>query len=60
MNGRIVDLREVLKEGNENPLDLHRHKKHTVEAVVDRLVVNADARQRLAESIEARAWGTGR
>ena len=53
VNGRIVDLREVLKEGNENPLDLHRHKKHTVEAVVDRLVVNADARQRLAESIEA-------
>ncbi|MFT5424090.1 MAG: excinuclease ABC subunit A [Phycisphaerales bacterium] len=53
VNGEIVDLREALKEGGENPLDLHRHKKHTVEAVVDRLVLKDGVRQRLAESIEA-------
>ncbi len=53
VNGSVVDLREVLKEGDENPLNLHRYKKHTVEAVVDRVVLKDDARQRLAESIEA-------
>ncbi|USO00425.1 MAG: excinuclease ABC subunit UvrA [Phycisphaeraceae bacterium] len=53
VNAEIVDLREVLKEGHENPLNLHRHKKHTLEAVVDRLVIRDDARQRLAESVEA-------
>ncbi len=53
VNGEVVDLREVLKEGAENPLNLHRYKKHTVEAVVDRVVIKEDARQRLAESIEA-------
>ena len=53
VNGNIVDLRDALKEGGENPLELHRHKKHTVEAVVDRLVIKPDGRQRLVESIEA-------
>lgn len=53
VNGDIVDLREVLKNENENPLNLHRHKKHDVDAVVDRITIKADARQRLAESIEA-------
>ncbi len=55
VNGDIVDLRETLKEDNENPLKLHRHKKHTIDAVVDRVVVkpDADTRQRLVESIEA-------
>jgi excinuclease UvrABC ATPase subunit len=53
VNGDIVDLRDALKEGGENPLGLHRYKKHTIEVVVDRIVVRDDARQRLAESIEA-------
>jgi excinuclease ABC subunit A len=53
VNGRIVELRDVLKEPGENPLDLGRYEKHDVEAVVDRIVIAADARQRLAESIEA-------
>jgi excinuclease ABC subunit A len=53
VNGRIVDLREVLKDERENPLDLHRHKKHDVDAVVDRIAIRSDARQRLAESIES-------
>lgn len=53
VNGDVVDLREALKEGGDNPLNLHRYKKHTVEVVVDRVVIRDDARQRLAESIEA-------
>ena len=53
VNGEIVDLRDALKEGGDNPLKLHRYKKHSVEAVVDRLAIKPEARQRLAESIEA-------
>ena len=53
VNGELVELRDALKEGDENPLKLHRYKAHTVEAVVDRVVVRADARQRLVESVEA-------
>ncbi|MBS0197116.1 MAG: excinuclease ABC subunit UvrA [Planctomycetes bacterium] len=53
VNGKLVDLREALKEPGENPLGLGRHEKHTIDAVVDRLAIAHDARQRLAESIEA-------
>lgn len=55
VNGELVDLRDALKEDNENPLKLHRYKKHTVEAVVDRVVLrdDDDSRQRLVESVEA-------
>ncbi|MAY73548.1 MAG: excinuclease ABC subunit A [Phycisphaerae bacterium] len=53
VNGSVVELRDALKEGGENPLDLHRHKKHTIEAVIDRIVVREDQRQRLVESVEA-------
>lgn len=53
VNGDIIDLRDALKEDNENPLKLHRHKKHSIDAVVDRVVIKDDSRQRLVESIEA-------
>jgi len=58
VNGVIVDLREVLKDAGDNPLKLGRYEKHDVDAVIDRisLVVGpegADARQRLAESVES-------
>ncbi|QQS08764.1 MAG: excinuclease ABC subunit UvrA [Phycisphaerales bacterium] len=57
VNAAIVDLRDVLKEPGENPLNLGRYEKHTIEAVVDRLSMDASpdagSRQRLAESIEA-------
>jgi len=53
VNGSIVDLREALKEGGENPLSLHRYKMHDIDAVVDRAVVRGDARQRLVESVES-------
>jgi len=52
VNGVVVDLRDALKEGGDNPLALGRHEKHTIEAVVDRVLRKADARQRIAESIE--------
>ncbi len=52
VNGRVIDLRETLQKEGENPLDLGRYEKHTIEAVVDRIVLKPDARQRLAESIE--------
>ena len=53
VNGTIVDLRDVLKEPGENPLGLGRHEKHTIEAVIDRIALAPDGRQRLAESVEA-------
>ena len=36
----------------EHPPELDKNKKHTIEAVVDRLVVRPDIEQRLAESFE--------
>ncbi len=53
VNGKLLDLRDVLKEPGENPLDIGRHEKHTIEAVIDRIVLAQDSRQRLAESVEA-------
>ena len=52
VNGTIVDLREVMKEGGENPLELGRYEMHDIEAVVDRIKISDKDRQRLAESIE--------
>jgi excinuclease ABC subunit A len=53
VNGEIKDLRDVLKETGENPLKLGRHEKHTIEAVIDRLTLDAENRQRVAESVES-------
>ena len=44
INGIVTDL--------DHPPDLDKNKKHTIEAVVDRLRVRPDAQQRLAESFE--------
>ena len=52
VNGEVRDLRDALKEGGDNPLGLARYERHTIEAVVDRVVINAESRQRLAESVE--------
>ena len=53
VNGSMKDIREVLKEPGENPLKLGRHEKHDIEAVIDRLTLDAENRQRIAESVEA-------
>ena len=52
VDGEIVDMREVLKEGGDNPLNLGRYELHDIEAVVDRIVIKDDIRQRLADSVE--------
>ena len=44
VDGIVVDL--------DHPPELDKKKKHTIHAVVDRLKVNADMQQRLAESFE--------
>ena len=51
-NGKVVDLREVLKNGGENPLGFGRYEKNDIDAVVDRIVLEETARQRIAESVE--------
>ena len=53
VDGAVVDLRDVLKEPSDNPMNLERYATHDVDAVIDRIVVREDVRQRLAESIEA-------
>lgn len=44
INGALSEL--------DAPIHLARHKKHTIEIVVDRLTIRADQRLRLAESLE--------
>ncbi|MDX1564005.1 MAG: excinuclease ABC subunit UvrA [Phycisphaeraceae bacterium] len=44
INGEVIDLRQ--------PPTLQKNKKHTVEAVVDRLIIKPDIRSRLTDSIE--------
>ena len=53
VNGQLLDLREALKPGGENPLGLGRYEQHDIEAVVDRIVARAEDKQRLAESVES-------
>jgi len=44
VNGKVRDLDEEIA--------LDKHKKHTIEVVVDRLVIRPDLRRRLADSLE--------
>ncbi len=53
VNGTLVDIRDALKVGGENPLKLGRYERHDIAIVVDRASVSADARQRIAESVES-------
>jgi len=46
IDGEIVEL------GQPEPIRLAKSKRHTIEAVVDRLVVREESRSRLAESVE--------
>jgi len=53
INGTIVDLRDILKIGGDNPAKLGRYERHTIEAVVDRIILkNDEGRTRLADSVE--------
>ncbi|MBS0188764.1 MAG: excinuclease ABC subunit UvrA [Planctomycetes bacterium] len=53
VNGKLLELRDVLKDPGENPLKLGRFEKHDIDAVIDRIAFGPDARQRVAESVEA-------
>ena len=55
VNGSIFDLRDVLLDESDNPLQLGRYELHDIEAVVDRIVANCDMRDRIADSAEIAA-----
>ncbi len=52
-NAEVLDIRDALKKGGENPLGLGRYEKHSIDVVVDRIALKPEARQRLAEAIES-------
>src|SRR3954466_11320542 len=55
IDGEIVEL------GRPEPIRMKKTEKHTIEAVVDRLVVREGVRTRLADSVEtALRWGGNR
>ncbi len=55
VDGEIVEL------GRPEPIRLKKGARHTIEAVVDRLVIREGIRTRLADSVEtALKWGTNR
>ncbi|BDR68243.1 UvrABC system protein A [Clostridium tetani] len=45
IDGEIIDLQE-------ESIKLEKNKKHTIEAVIDRIIIKSDIRSRLADSIE--------
>ena len=55
VDGELVELEVDVR------IKIDAKKKHSIEAVVDRLIVGPDMRQRLADSVEtALKWGKGR
>ena len=55
MDGEIIEL------GGPEPIRLKKTSRHTIEAVVDRLVIREGIRTRLADSVEtALKWGDNR
>src|SRR5487761_1904323 len=50
VDGTIHELREITSGAIK--LGLDKQKKHTIEAVVDRLVIKPDVRKRLTDSVE--------
>src|SRR6266480_3186221 len=52
---------EIMELGKPEPIRLKKTEKHTIEAVVDRLVIREGVRTRLADSVEtALRWGGNR
>src|SRR5256885_13369195 len=52
---------EIMELGKPEPIRLNKTEKHTIEAVVDRLVIREGVRTRLADSVEtALRWGGNR
>jgi excinuclease ABC subunit A len=58
---RIRVDNEILELGQPEPIRLKKTERHTIEAVVDRLVIREGVRTRLADSVEtALRWGSNR
>jgi excinuclease ABC subunit A len=58
---RIRVDNEIVELGRPEPIRLKKTEKHTIEAVVDRLVIREGVRTRLADSVEtALRWGGNR
>jgi excinuclease ABC subunit A len=55
VRARVDDILYDLSE----KIELEKNKKHTIEIVVDRLIIKADIRSRLADSVETAASLTG-
>jgi excinuclease ABC subunit A len=52
---------EIFELGQPDPIRLKKTERHTIEAVVDRLIVREGVRTRLADSVEtALKWGENR
>src|SRR6266550_34490 len=49
VDGEIAELRQFLGEGRR---ELEKRRKHTIEVIVDRLVLKPDLRKRLTDSLE--------
>jgi excinuclease ABC subunit A len=49
----VLELRDVLTKGGENPLGFGRHEKNSIDVVIDRITPRPDVRQRIAEAVEA-------
>ena len=52
-NPEIMEIRDALKKGGENPLGLGRYEKHSIDVVIDRIGLRPDVRQRIAEAVES-------
>src|SRR5438270_330932 len=58
---RVLIDGEIVELGRPDPIRLKKTEKHTIEAVVDRLVIREGVRTRLADSVEtALRWGGNR
>src|SRR5207249_11735058 len=52
---------QILELGRPEPIKLDKTKPHTIEVVVDRLIIREGVRQRLADSVDtALKWGGAR
>ncbi|KGE73731.1 excinuclease ABC subunit UvrA [Spirochaeta lutea] len=52
INGEMVHL-------EDQPVELEKNKKHSIDIVIDRLIVKSENRSRIAESVEAALEATG-
>lgn len=53
VDGKLIDLYEDVSDNEENPFSLKRYEAHTIEAVLNRLVLKKDKKTQLLDSIES-------